>query len=751
MLMKRRTIVCAALAAVLTMSVAVSGCDTINEEDIKQTVATVDITASSSLEEDVEYGVKLSEYAQAISSSKEISKRDLIAAFYNAGSSLVNSYSYAEIFNMLINALTSTAVVTQYATLSLIREKADGNMYPDSDFSYDEYLSMTSEIERYEYLLDGVTTDAEDDSAGSSRVLLARYALYTSINSSLDSLEESIIDGEDETSSSSDTRATPSGAGTEKENFLPLSGNDDYGAFGEDDGALDYGVFTGYSSVSAGYDYSIENSGIYEDDRLEGSTTQTRRRAYAAFVTNLRDNYLLTDEDDVRDVLSLSYIREEYLAQLQQQVIDEYYETYQAAQEKLIESQDDDGTYTFLSERYAADLANQQISNSTTTEFESSMSSLSDTSFILWNPGTDGTEGGTYGYVYNILLPFNAAQNIFIDTTDTSAEYYFARKDILDDITTTDQRSAWFNGTTDYSFNAEDENINYSEEYYKGTGYSYNENRNYLFFEDNLTKTDRYESLDKYIGHYSYNGTVAKNDDDTYRLTPKKMNIDQMMEEFVGYIEFVLGSGTVSYAKQDSYNVTSASDYYTAETADLPEEDREIDYSRFIYGTGHVTLGDTSLANMFVKDSTAYLAMSAVNELQYAYTTDTSVLSQYIGYTVSAYDTNYVPEFEYAAQAAVKEGAGTFYVCATDYGWHILYVTATYSTSAGPVYGDLTWTEADVKTEGTFQNLYYNWIKDTILSDVATNRRSVLNELYGGDATVTKYEDAYKDLLELGN
>lgn len=749
--MKRRTIVCAALAAVLTMSVAVSGCDTINEEDIKQTVATVDITASSSLEEDVEYGVKLSEYAQAISSSKEISKRDLIAAFYNAGSSLVNSYSYAEIFNMLINALTSTAVVTQYATLSLIREKADGNMYPDSDFSYDEYLSMTSEIERYEYLLDGVTTDAEDDSAGSSRVLLARYALYTSINSSLDSLEESIIDGEDETSSSSDTRATPSGAGTEKENFLPLSGNDDYGAFGEDDGALDYGVFTGYSSVSAGYDYSIENSGIYEDDRLEGSTTQTRRRAYAAFVTNLRDNYLLTDEDDVRDVLSLSYIREEYLAQLQQQVIDEYYETYQAAQEKLIESQDDDGTYTFLSERYAADLANQQISNSTTTEFESSMSSLSDTSFILWNPGTDGTEGGTYGYVYNILLPFNAAQNIFIDTTDTSAEYYFARKDILDDITTTDQRSAWFNGTTDYSFNAEDENINYSEEYYKGTGYSYNENRNYLFFEDNLTKTDRYESLDKYIGHYSYNGTVAKNDDDTYRLTPKKMNIDQMMEEFVGYIEFVLGSGTVSYAKQDSYNVTSASDYYTAETADLPEEDREIDYSRFIYGTGHVTLGDTSLANMFVKDSTAYLAMSAVNELQYAYTTDTSVLSQYIGYTVSAYDTNYVPEFEYAAQAAVKEGAGTFYVCATDYGWHILYVTATYSTSAGPVYGDLTWTEADVKTEGTFQNLYYNWIKDTILSDVATNRRSVLNELYGGDATVTKYEDAYKDLLELGN
>ena len=648
-LMKRKTIACAALAAVLTMSVAASGCDTINEEDIKQTVATVDITGSSHLGEDVKYGVKLSDYADGISSSGDISKRDLIAAFYNAGSSLVESYSYAEIFNMLVDALTSTAVVTQYATLSLIREKADGDMYPGSGFSYEEYLAKTSDIERYEYLLDGVYTEAEDGSAGSSRILLAKYALYSSINSSLDSLEQSIIEGEDEDVASTDSRTTPGGAGTEKDNFLPLDENNE----------LDYGVFTGYSSVSAGYDYTIEESGIYQDDQLEGSTDKTRRRAYAAFVTNLRDNFLLTDEDDVRDVLNLSYIREEYLSQLQQQVIDEYYETYQLEQEQLIDTVEN-GEYTFLAERYAADLANQQVSNSTTTEFESSMSSLSDTSFILWNPGTDGTEGGTYGYVYNILLPFNAAQNIFIDTTDTSAEYYFARKDILADITATDQRGAWFNGVTDYAFDASDAQSEYPGEYYKGAGNSYNENRNYLFFEDNLTDTDRYESLDKYIGAYSYNGTVAKNGDDTYRLSPCRMDIDDMMEEFVGYIEFVLGNGTVSYSRQDSYNVTSASDYYTAETASLAEEDREIDYSRFIYGTGHVTLGDTSLANMFVKGSDAYRAMSAVNELQYAYTTDTAVLSEYIGYTVSAYETSYVPEFEYAAQAAVEEGAGTF-------------------------------------------------------------------------------------------
>ena len=80
----------------------------------------------------------------------------------------------------------------------------------------------------------------------------------------------------------------------------------------------------------------------------------------------------------------------------------------------------------------------------------------------------------------------------------------------------------------------------------------------------------------------------------------------------------------------------------------------------------------------------------------------------------------------------------------------ILYCAyETFSTSEGPVYGDVTWTKEDVTTEGTFQNLYYNWIKDTLLADITDNQRSILNELYGGDTTVTLYEDAYADLMAL--
>lgn len=722
--MKSKLLVCGALAAAITMSVALPACVTRDEEDLNQVIATVDITKSENLEAE-----GLSEYASAIS-SENITKRDLIAAYYNTASSLSSSYSTSEIFELLVNTLTNTSVVVQYATLSLIKDK----VAEDASF-LSEYQALSSDVEKYELLLEGETS-TNDDGGESDRVMLAQYALYSSINSSLDSQEESIINGDDQTSEATETRTTPGGAGEEVENFLPLN----------DDGTLNYNIYTGYTGD--GYSYLLEDSGAYADDALEGSTRSTRRLAYAQFITSLRDNYLLSEEEDVRDIMSVSYIQEEYLSQLQQQAINEYYERYQAEQEALIESVDENGVYTFLQNHYLSDLTDQTVSNSTASAFETSMSSLSDTSFILYAPATEGTDGGTYGYVYNILLPFSASQSVNIDSSDTSAQYYFERKDILTGITAIDQRSAWFNGATDYSFDASQSDIDY---------YGKNDGRDYLFFEDNLTKPDRYASLDKYAGLYSYNGRVSENTDGTYNLVPNKVDIDGFLTELENYVEYIMGGDTVSIQKEDSYNASSYTDYYTEETADLEDESqRKIDYSRFVYATGKVDVGldDTDLSSflstMFVEDSAAYKAMSAVNELQFAYTTDTSILSNYIGYSISAYETRYIPEFEYAAQTAISEGAGTIYVCAGDYGWHVIYVTATFDTAGGAVYGeDIAWTADEVLTEGTFQNLYYTWIKDSTLTNVTTNRRSVINESFGGDSTITKYEDAYRDLLEI--
>lgn len=722
--MKSKMLVCGALAAALTMSVVFSGCGnaTRNREDMNQVIATVDISNSANLESE-----GLSAYVSAIESSTDIIKRDLVASYYNVGYSYVQSgMDTAQVFELLVDALTTTSVVVQYSTLKLISMKVQEG----DGFSFDSYidtLGKEGEIAALEYLLKGETQESEDGE--SDRVLLAKYTLYSSINSSLDSLEESIIDEKDGTSSSTDTRTTPVGADVESEDYLPLNS----------DGTLNYGIYTGYAG------YELGDCGAYSDDAVEGTTKSTRRLAYASFISSLKANFLVGDDEDARDVLAISYINEEYLSQLQQQVINEYYERYEEEQEKLIDSVDSDGVYTFLAERYQRDFDDQSVANSSHDDFESSMSSLSDTSFILYAPATDGTDGGTYGYIYNILLPFSEAQNVNIDNTNTTAAYYYSRKAILDDIVATDQRSAWFNGAEDYSFDASQSDIDY---------YGKAEGRDYLFFENNLTDTERYADLEKYDGRYSYNGSVSENEDGSYSLIPAKLTVDDVLSELESYVEYVMGGDTVTINKLDSYNVADYTDYYTEDTKDLPDRLKQIDYSKFVYATGKVDLGVTSLSSfltdMFVKDSAVYKAMSAVNELQYAYTTDTAVLSDYIGYAVSAYDTDYIPEFEYAAQAAVDEGAGTIYVCAGDYGWHIIYVTATFDTAGGAVYGDdVNWTAEYVLKEGTFQNLYYNWIKDSTLSDVTSARRSVINQQFGGDDTVTTYEDTYKDLLGL--
>ena len=83
-------------------------------------------------------------------------------------------------------------------------------------------------------------------------------------------------------------------------------------------------------------------------------------------------------------------------------------------------------------------------------------------------------------------------------------EYYVARNALLGLIETTDQRAAWFNGEKEYAFNAKDT----VERYYgKDAG------KEWLFFENNVSNPDKYESIEKYAGLYPYNGTVVEKND----------------------------------------------------------------------------------------------------------------------------------------------------------------------------------------------------------------------------------------------
>lgn len=707
--LKSKLIAIAAVAVSITMSATLGGCVTLNERDIKQIVSTINISASS------DFKAEFGDYADAIEEDT-VTKMDLIVSYLNTGSSYVQQgYTYAQVFDMLSDALVENIVVTQYATTYVLKNKAEANK-----ITLAEYNAKTTEKEKYEYLLGG------EDSKG---VKSAKYSVNSSLNSILDSYEKNYIRAIDEDGyTGTDSRTTPTGVDTLKEDYIPEN----------------YGVYTGYSG------YLLENAGD-EYEPLTGSTRTTRRKAYSAFINYLRTNYLIgADETDNTKIDTLSRVQDMYVAQLKQEVISEFSDLFEEEKEKLI-TKVEGGVYTYVEGRYKKMLSEQSADYDETSSFEKAMSNISDTSFILYSPSTESdTEAvggvyGTYGYVYNILLPFSAKQSdkltelqYYRDNNSqiTDSDYFADRNKLLAKIETTDQRSAWFNGTTDYSFKASETSLDY---YGKDNG------RDYLFFENNLTKTDKYEALEKYDGRYSYNGTVKKNTDGSYTLKPNKLDIDGMLNEFVGYVNYVLEGDKASYSTTANYYDTT--DFTKGGTGDDADE---IDYSKLVYATGKVTISDTSDQNMFVKDSDRYKALSAVNELQYAYTTDTGVLSQYIGYSVSAYTTSYIKEFEYAAQQALRMGVGAFKVCAGDYGWHLIYVTDTFECAGGASYTP-EFNQANVEKEGTFENRFYEWIKDADLTSEASLKRSEIVRDFVNDDTVKTDKSIYKDLSELGS
>lgn len=729
--MKKKKIIGTLLATTVALTATFTGCSLVstnNRADMEQVIAEVNITNTEAFDQS-----GLNSYRNAVGTTSVI-KRDLIAYFLNAGYSYINSgYSYSDTFTTLVNDLVDNAVLTQYSVLSLldIKTKDEGSL-PAVVMA--DYKDFNTDVERYEWLL----------GKDSDEVKIARYAVYSSLNSAIDSYEEAILE-EDDSTAGTETRSTPTGVDTELEDYYPANS----------DGSINYYIYTGYTG------YELSASGTYRDDRSDllkkKSTRSTRVRAYNKFVSNLVSNYLVESDEALHKVWDLDYVQQEYASQLEQQIIGKYADIFEAEREEKLSN----GDYEYLKSVYEDRFADQAENYEKTDSFTSALSSMSDTSFILYAPDTldevTNEYEGTYGFVYNILLPYSAAQSVQLtelqatcasdedDGLTYKPEYYTARNTLLRNIKTTDQRSAWFNGATDYSFKAAE-----GADYYGESGW--------LFFENNLTKTDRYESLEKYDGRYAYNGTVIEKDDD-YILIGNELTIDDMLDEFVGYVNYVMGTNAASYQKtSDYYKTYTESNLLTAETVGNTK-DKKIDYSNFLYATGKVDFGGASEKdnrhNLLKKASEGqeaspqYKALSAVNELQYAYTTDTGVLSQYLGYSVNiGDDTGYIKEFEYAAQWAIGQGAGTFAVCAGDYGWHLIYVTFTFDKEGGAQYQP-DWSNYD--KEGTFEYYFYEWIKSNDIGTISTTHNTQIITRYNNDATVVKYQSRYQDLLDISS
>ncbi len=686
--MKHKIISC--ILVLVFLCAALSGCTPVTtnqEKNMEQVVATVDIADEKDFatSEYADYAAFLGEYSEK---AGYVLKRDLVAYFLNEGYNYVQSYgySYAETYELMMESLVNRKIMVQYAMAYFLNTDA----YSIEGLNA-AIANLGSDYSNYEYTIAALSyfLPVED-------VEEAKYTLRKMINVSLDNIEKNYYIEKDETEYASDVRTLPTGVDTENEDFYDVN----------------YTIYTGRNAIP-------ENS-TYE--KQKGSTPTTRKKAYNYFLNNLKSNALLSDGEDSRDFEDLGYWDVEFASQLEQSMIEKLTDCYEdEAVSKM--------TKSYVLERYTEILKGQKEDyDASPSAFETAIGSVSDTSFVMYSP----TQG--FGFVYNILLPFSTTQSNMLTVYENNKgmskdEYYYKRAELLRNLTATDQRETWFTGATDYSFKVSEDTLVYG-------------NGEYLFFEDNVVNggsTARYEKLANYKGAYAYNGKVTYTEEDGYKFTPNKLTIDGFIDEMIGYTEFAVGT-----AAPHTLLLDNSANYYTREYYNNIQPNGVLDAKRFIYKAGRFAM-DFNANTMFMESSVSNQVMSVINELMFAYNTDTAGLNTYLGYTVSAYDTSYVSEFEYAAKYAVSNGVGTYAVVPSTYGWHVIYCTFAYGS--GEVYS-FDWSE--IETEGSFSQKFYEALKDSDSGSLTAMRESEIVNKYSNDECVATYPSRYKDLIILG-
>ena len=718
----------AAALLCLAFAGAAAGCDSLirtdNEADMSRVIAEVNITKENDFAEDGKYAA----YKDAVGNTNgKIYKRDLVSAFLSSGYSSVQSgATYKDTFNKLVETLVARKITVQYSMAYFLDE--DGYTVE----GYNAYLAAQKEsgelkdVEEEKraqiltlkyFLTDGGTAEAGAENNDYDRAV---YSLKKAVNSSLDSSETSFMREADDASSdeidgAEDARTLPTGINTEKEDYY----------------TTEYEIYTGYNTP--------DSCGGYE--KQKNSTRYSRRAAYNQFITNLVSNGLIPETvEETTDFVQLDYFYVELLSQLEQAMISKFADA-------IDEKSDAALTAERLKQLYNDELkAQQKKYDGSLKDFETDIGSLSETKFVLYVPAgaaKDADGKYQYGYVYNILIPFSATDTQRISSYKNDADkattdkekaarmekYYAARANAAENIVAKDQRTGWFSN---------EKSSNYAEKRDDGKWY---------FFNKYTSNTARYESAAHYTSSIAFDGDVDVAADGKIKSVSVKDT--QKIGDFVEMMEGMLGTTT-----------RTATEYKKTPAA----VNNEFNWQDFMLLKGKVELdgvtdGKVALGTYFADTTSAqYKAVTAVNELVFAYGTDPGMLNSYIGYTVTpTCDETFVKEFAYAAKEAVAGGVGSYTVCLTDYGWHIMYCNYVYDRNEnGAVYGsaDEIFAEANMKDgeykEDTFARYFYESVKSKLEGSSSIVQEKML-AAYNTENAVTKYTARYQDLLDMDN
>ena len=112
----------------------------------------------------------------------------------------------------------------------------------------------------------------------------AVYSLRKTLNNTLDSSEAQYIKATGSDHTHEESRTTPTGVKTEKEDYLPLK-----------DGQLNYGVYTGRNT--------LDSCGVYE--KVTDSSASSRMSAYNSLLSNLQGYGLIKKNENTSDITKL--------------------------------------------------------------------------------------------------------------------------------------------------------------------------------------------------------------------------------------------------------------------------------------------------------------------------------------------------------------------------------------------------------------------------------------------------------------
>ena len=359
-------------------------------------------------------------------------------------------------------------------------------------------------------------------------------------------------------------------------------------------------------------------------------------------------------------------------------------------------------------------------------KFVSALSSASATEPILYS-----NQNGTYGYVYNLLLGVNDYQSKKIEELQhekehehlNEAEYATERKAILEGTVAQDLRSSWVLSGYDGIFEKANEDDEYGK--YTFTG-------DYKFTKDGLAFQGEVKQLraktDDKDGVYSI-GSV-----ETFGL-----------DEFINFIntDYLYKGISLNPIDLSAYDKLNSNDIYKAyKPVAKPEE-----YD------------------------------AKINELLFAFSTDSGSLNTYKGYVIKPENTEYVKTFGEAGKALLEEGGSSYMVVASDYGYHFMFFSEVwhyqdgyineqgepdlglYLDSLGIDKGTLTWADyfnnqMEDWDEFAEDNSYLYVLASELISDELSDVSSQSSESikikyrYGEkkDSTVI-YKERFADLL----